>query len=120
MAIFGKGRRRSLFLQIFEQVRRSYRFIVVGYVVMPEHIHLLISEPERANVSAVVQVLKQKVARRILRDWRQRTSGAQSELWGALDFGHVWQKRFYDFVVLSEKKKAEKLRYIHRNPVRRA
>jgi putative transposase len=32
---------------------------------------------------------------------------------------HIWQKRFYDFVVLNEKKKLEKLRYIHRNPVRR-
>jgi REP element-mobilizing transposase RayT len=30
-------------------VRRSYRFVVVGYVVMPEHVHLLLSEPERVN-----------------------------------------------------------------------
>jgi REP element-mobilizing transposase RayT len=28
------------------QVRRQYHFVVVGYVVMPEHIHLLITEPE--------------------------------------------------------------------------
>ncbi len=33
--------------------------------------------------------------------------------------GHVWQRRFYDFVVFSEKKRAEKLRYMHRNPVER-
>jgi REP element-mobilizing transposase RayT len=32
---------------VLEQVRRRYRFVVVGYVVMPEHVHLLISEPER-------------------------------------------------------------------------
>jgi len=31
--------------------------------------------------------------------------------------GHVWQHRFYDFVVFTEKKRAEKLRYMHRNPV---
>ena len=35
------------------------------------------------------------------------------------DEAHVWQKRFYDFVVLRETKKVEKLRYMHRNPVRR-
>jgi hypothetical protein len=35
-----------------------------------------------------------------------------------MEDAHIWQKRFYDFVVLSEKKKLEKLRYIHRNPVR--
>ncbi len=119
IAILSKASRRSLFLEIFEQVRRSYKFIVVGYVVMPEHIHLLISEPERGNISTVMQVLKQRFARSVLREWRSRVSSEQGNLWGALDAGHVWQKRFYDFLVLSEKKKAEKLGYIHRNPVRR-
>jgi putative transposase len=39
-------------------------------------------------------------------------------LWTAgLETGHIWQRRFYDFVVFSEKKKLEKLRYMHRNPV---
>ena len=32
---------------------------------------------------------------------------------------HVWQKRFYDFNVWTEKKRVEKLRYMHRNPVKR-
>jgi len=31
-----------------EQVRRQYAFFVTGYVVMPEHVHLLVSEPEQA------------------------------------------------------------------------
>jgi putative transposase len=33
--------------------------------------------------------------------------------------GHVWQRRFYDFVVFTEKKRVEKLLYMHHNPVRR-
>jgi hypothetical protein len=40
---------RDIFEQIVERVRRWYRFQVVGYVVMPEHVHLLISEPERST-----------------------------------------------------------------------
>src|SRR5919198_3353487 len=32
-----------------EAVRRQYRFVVLGYVVMPEHVHLLVSEPERRS-----------------------------------------------------------------------
>ena len=31
----------------------------------------------------------------------------------------IWQPRFYDFVVFSDKKRVEKLRYMHRNPVKR-
>ncbi len=45
----GSARRRDLFVTIFEQVRKRYAFVIVGYVVMPEHIHLLISEPQNKN-----------------------------------------------------------------------
>jgi len=34
-------RARDCFLSVLEQTRKGYRFVVVGYVVMPEHIHLL-------------------------------------------------------------------------------
>jgi REP element-mobilizing transposase RayT len=40
------ARSRDRLLAVLEQTRQRYRFVVVGYVVMPEHIHLLISEPE--------------------------------------------------------------------------
>jgi putative transposase len=118
--ILGKECRRDCLLKIFEQVRHRYQFIVVGYVVMPEHIHLLISEPGRGSVSTVMQVMKQRFARNVLRELRTPSTLQQPSLWqGAMEDAHIWQKRFYDFVVLSEKKKLEKLRYIHRNPVRR-
>jgi putative transposase len=119
-ALLASPARRNLFLEILEQVRRRYGFVVVGYVVMPEHFHLLISEPETANPSVVMQVLKQRFARRVLSAWRTRHPQAQSCLWGGiLEEGHVWQRRFYDFVVWSERKRIEKLRYMHRNPVKR-
>ena len=66
--------RRDLFLQILEEVRQRYRFVVVGYVVMPEHIRLLISEPERGTPSTVMQVVKQRFARRVLRK-KTRSAG---------------------------------------------
>jgi REP element-mobilizing transposase RayT len=53
---------RDRFLSILEQTRQQYRFVVVGYVVMPEHIHLLLSEPEVGTPSTVMQVLKQRTA----------------------------------------------------------
>jgi hypothetical protein len=38
---------------------------------------------------------------------------------GAPNSSHVWAARFYDFNVYTERKRVEKLRYIHRNPVER-
>ena len=70
---------------------------------MPEHIHLLLSEPQRSTLAQAIKSLKQGVARRLaLR---------------AVD--SFWQARYYDFNVWSENKFVEKLRYTHRNPVKR-
>jgi RHS repeat-associated protein len=57
---------RNRFLSILEQTRKRYRFVVIGYVIMPEHIHLLLSEPEVGTISTVMQVLKQRTARALL------------------------------------------------------
>src|SRR5580658_2634402 len=69
-ALLGAPQSRDLFLEVMEQVRRRYRFVVVGYVVMPEHVHLLFSEPERGDPSVVMKVLKQSFARRLLEEVR--------------------------------------------------
>ena len=111
-------RRRDLFLKVLEQVRQRYGFVVVGYVIMPEHVHLLISEAVKDDPSGVVQAVKQGFARHVLRPWRLRRRLGQGNLFPA-DTPHVWQKRFYDFNVWSEGKRVEKLRYMHCNPVRR-
>ncbi len=84
---------------------RNTGFRLVGYVVMPEHVHLLISEPERGTPSTMLKMLKQRVSR-VLRT-------ADSRL------PQFWQKRFYDFNVWSRKKKIEKLGYMHANPLKR-
>jgi len=119
-ALLGSRKNRDLFLKVLEQVRRRYHFVVVGYVVMPEHVHLLLSEPERGNPSAVLQALKQGFARRLLHHLRSGGDPRQGSLWSAaLGEGHIWQRRFYDFVVFSEKKRIEKIHYMHQNPVKR-
>ena len=108
----GSASRRDLFLKIFEEVRRKYEFQVVGYVVMPEHIHLLIGEPDEGSVAVTMQVLKQRVSRQSLARGRSRFSEDAAP-------PSFWYPRSYDFNVFSEKKVAEKLDYIHWNPVKR-
>ncbi|MHB1856832.1 MAG: REP-associated tyrosine transposase [Acidobacteriaceae bacterium] len=95
--------RRDLFLQILEETRQNYQFAVTGYVVMPEHFHLLVSEPERGTLSLVMQVLKQRYSKSI-HDKAEK---------------QFWQRRFYDFNVWTGAKHIEKLRYMHRNPIKR-
>jgi len=68
---------------------------------MPEHVHLLVSEPERDTLADALKSLKQGVSRRLIGDT-----------------AHFWQKRYYDFYVRNYRQFVAKLRYIHRNPVK--
>ena len=97
---------RTRLLQILEQTRQRYRFVVVGYVVMPEHIHLLVTEPELGSPSTVMQVLKQRTARALL-PRRKRPDPRQRELFGEPTPRAFWQARFYDFNVWTTKKRIE-------------
>src|SRR3989304_1088523 len=63
--LLGWARARNLFVRLLDETRGRYRFSLVGYVVMPDHIHLLMSEPEVGTPSVVMQVLKQRVSRRL-------------------------------------------------------
>ncbi len=92
-----------VFEQEFEVVRRRYGFVIGGYVLMPEHVHLLVGEPPRSTLATAIQVLKQQTARKL------KVSGDSQ----------FWQRRYYDFNVHNEEKRVEKLRYMHRNPVKR-
>ena len=105
--------------QVFlEETRQRYRFVVVGYVVMPEHVHLLLTEPEVGTPSTVMQVLKQRTARALL-PRRKRRDPRQRNLFEEEPRRAFWQARFYDFNVWTTKKRIEKLRYMHSNPVKR-
>ena len=93
----------SIFERELETVRARYGFVVAGYVLMPEHVHLLVGEPRRSSLSVALQVLKQQTSRKL-------------KVRGEAQF---WQRRHYDFNVHNEEKRVEKLRYMHRNPVKR-
>jgi len=118
LRLLSTERSRDCFLSILEQIRQRYSFVVVGYVVMPEHVHLLITEPEVGTPSTVMQVLKQRTAHALLPK-RKRRDPRQCQLFPEDARRAFWQARFYDFNVWTTKKRVEKLRYMHRNPVKR-
>jgi len=101
-ALFDTSFARNTFIEALEAMRIRVSVDIHAYVVMPEHVHLLIGEPEDRLLSNAIQGLKQSVSYRL--------GDGNSPFWEA---------RYYDFNVFSEKKRIEKLRYLHRNPVNR-
>jgi len=84
LPLLGNDDSRNLFVKILDEVRDRYGFGLTGYVVMPEHVHMLVSEPIKGTPSTIMQVLKQR---------------ASSQLRIQVDPGdeilqHFWEPRF--------------------------
>jgi putative transposase len=100
LPLLGNDAACGIFERQLEAVRRRYGFVIAGCVLMPEHVHLLVNEPEPEILAKVIQALKLSVSVQS----RERP---------------FWQPRYYDFNVHNELKRVEKPRYMHRNPVKR-
>lgn len=87
---------------VLEQTRSRHRARVYAYVLMPEHIHLLINEPPLILVAQFLKALKQITSPKLRGDRRQ-----------------FWQDRYFDANMHGETARSEVIRYIHRNPVKR-
>jgi len=127
--LFLSDRFRGCFVQRLEEVRQEWHFLLIGWVLMPEHFHLLI-KPEPADTTPLIlKGLKEESAKRIIRTLRPNlqhpwcrnmltrlrlpsTVHDQSRY-------RLWQRRYYPFNVFSEAKIQEKLTYRHNNPVKR-
>ncbi|HEV2499837.1 MAG TPA: transposase [Terriglobia bacterium] len=127
--LFDSNRFCQHFVLTLQQLRMQQNFRVIGWVLMPEHFHLLLWPSENADPSAIMQSLKERTAKFILAQLRRQSAlswcAKMLEKLALPSTVHrpsthrVWQRRFYDLNVWSPKKCAEKLDYMHANPLKR-
>lgn len=126
--LFLSGRFCRCFVQRLEEVRREEHFRLAGWVLMPDHFHLLIRPEPAQAVPLIMKALKEETARRILKILRQNLHHPwccktltrlqlPSSVHDQSNF-RLWQRRFYPFNIFTEKKFQEKLDYMHVNPVK--
>ena len=117
------------FVRRLERLRQEMKFLLIGWVLMPDHFHLLLKPEAAETTPLIVKGLKEQTATRILKTLRENPQYPWCQKMLARlrlpptvhDESHyrVWQRRFYPFNVYSEKKRLEKLNYMHHNPVKR-
>ncbi len=118
-ALLGTVYARNVGLKVPGEVRDKYGFALVGYVFMPEHVHLLIGEVPGVPPATILQVFKQQLSRRLR--WKKRGSRGQLRLRFSeqgQELRRFWQRRYYDFNIHTWAKLVEKLNYMHANPVK--
>src|SRR5712692_1019258 len=121
--VFHSERACELFIEALAETRRRCPFKLIGYVIMPDHVHMIMS-PLNRDIRIVMGRVKSTSARDIL-DWLAEEGHAVSLKKLALDVpqkrGHthaVWLKDFSSIDLWSPKFVRQKLNYIHLNPVR--
>ena len=113
----------DLFVQCLENMRRKFSMCVYGYVVMPEHVHLLVNEPPQGMLADAIHYLKLSFTKRLHGGgWAAPTPRLAPK--NGANLGHqisrsFWGKRYYDRNVREAREFTIKLRYLHRNPVKR-
>jgi len=87
----------------------------LGFVIMPDHVHAMVWFPAPKSLSAFIRSWKQRSSFLI----RRLLPMALPKYAAALTCREsIWQPRYFDFNVFSEKKLLEKLAYMHGNPVK--
>ncbi|HLY60846.1 MAG TPA: transposase [Terriglobia bacterium] len=127
--LFDSERFKRRWVGTLNDLRSELGFKIVGYVLMPEHFHLLIWPSIEPNPSQIMQKLEVRTALFVLKNlkenvsipWCRRMLTRVSLPPAVHHHAHfrVWQRGGYDLNIWSPKKRLEKLNYMHNNPVAR-
>ncbi len=108
---------RQVLRQGIEAVRHDYPFEIDGFVLLPDHFHLLMRLPEGdVNFSERMRQIKSFVTRKIghlpqVQDEPNLSREERGEK-------YVWQRRFWEHLIRDEEDFRNHLQYIHNNPVK--
>ncbi len=113
---------RNCFAANLEKNRAKYGYLLLAYVVMPDHVHLLIQTPEKLDLGRIIGDLKSRTATEILNNWKSRDYSILNRLRinrNGLAKYACWQRRCYDHNCRDRESVIEKINYCHNNPVKK-
>ena len=109
----------QVFLETVSAIRNEYHFRLLGYVIMPEHVHLVLHPIDGTKLGPLIGMIKSKAASRMIGErvieLPDNCRIARNGTWRRA----FWQPRCYDHNCRSEATALEKINYCHNNPVSR-
>ena len=103
-------RAKEILIDELDRARAKHGFRLLGYVLMPDHVHLVLFPPEGMKLGFVIREIKSRSARRYFATAQIGSSGGRRVF---------WHRRCYDHNCRSAETVREKIQYCHNNPVKR-
>ncbi|QNO15774.1 transposase [Alkalicella caledoniensis] len=101
--IFNDEETCNMLIEVILQKKESLDFDVYGFVIMPDHVHVMIQPQGTKNLSEIIGQIKGLFSKQ----YKERKNTTQQ----------IWQKRFYDYGIRNLKSAKQSLDYIHKNPL---
>lgn len=122
LPLLTNDRYRRIVVDSIQEMRQELGFLLIAYVIMPEHVHLVLLPRMETKVGTVVGEIKRLSAKRIHPLLGDTTGTLLDKLTmsrnGATRFA-FWQKRCFDHNCRSASSVSQKVDYCHSNPVKR-
>lgn len=100
----------EILIRHIDLARQKHKFKLFGYVVMPEHVHLVLHPPDNMKPGLVIREIKSRSAKKYFKELPIGRPDAKRVF---------WQRRCYDHNCRTSPAVLEKIEYCHNNPVKR-
>lgn len=121
LPLFNNDGVKAAFVDCVAATKSQHEFLLLGWVIMPEHVHLMIvPDMGRATVPVVLRSMKQSFSQQVIHRWESLNAPVLNRLIDPRGVRHFWQRGGgYDRNIYTDAELFEKIEYIHNNPVRR-
>ncbi|MFO0860076.1 MAG: transposase [Phycisphaerales bacterium] len=120
LPLLGKPGARNVFVDCLYEAREQFQFSLYAWVVMPEHVHILMHTRSKAPMATILKSIKLKTSIRILERWKELRAPILLKILGPIGRPRFWQPGGgFDRNVRDHPEFMKEVRYVHRHPVER-
>ncbi|KPJ48542.1 MAG: hypothetical protein AMJ41_04700 [candidate division Zixibacteria bacterium DG_27] len=101
---FANKRSAPILLNCIDNFRKEGRYLLLAFVIMPDHLHIILKPNAKENISKIMHSIK-RGSSRLINQMLNRN-------------GPLWQSGFYEQIIRNEKEFWEKVNYIYNNPLK--
>lgn len=113
-------------MHILLETKKKLSYLLLGYVIMPNHVHLLIVPDKRGGIQEIIKQIQgdfsqkfKKMPKEVQLITKSKKKSINQKLENSLEpNSKIWEKIFHEHIITNKENLLTNLEYIHQNPVR--